>query len=238
MRRRLYEIIEVADPDDKMSTLYDGFMLLTIVASILPLCVKEQTGFLGYVDRVTVFIFIIDYLLRWSTADYKLERYKSRAFLVHPFTPMALVDLIAILPSITFLNSSLKLLKLFRLGRSFRIFKFFRYSKNIQVVMSVMKKQKDVLFAVGYLAVGYIFVSGIIMFQVEPESFNSLFDAIYWSTTALTTVGYGDIYPVTVFGKLVSMLSSIVGIAVVALPAGVITGGYINEIKHRDEKRE
>lgn len=238
MRRRLYEIIEVADPDDKMSTLYDGFMLLTIVASILPLCVKEQTGFLGYVDRVTVFIFIIDYLLRWSTADYKLKQYKSRAFLVHPFTPMALVDLMAILPSITFLNSSLKLLKLFRLGRSFRIFKFFRYSKNIQVVMSVMKKQKDVLFAVGYLAVGYIFVSGIIMFQVEPESFNSLFDAIYWSTTALTTVGYGDIYPVTVFGKLVSMLSSIVGIAVVALPAGVITGGYINEIKHRDEKNE
>lgn len=69
------------------------------------------------------------------------------------------------------------------------------------------------------------------MFQVEPESFNSLFDALYWSTTALTTVGYGDIYPVTVFGKLVSMVSSIVGIAVVALPAGVITGGYIDVIK-------
>lgn len=238
MRRRLYEIIEVADPDDKMSTVYDACMLFTIVASILPLCVKEQTGFLGYVDRITVFVFIIDYILRWSTADYKMAQYKSRAFLVYPFTPMALIDLMAILPSVTFLNSSLKLLKLFRLGRSFRIFKFFRYSKNIQVVMSVMKKQKDVLFAVGYLAIGYIFVSGIIMFQVEPESFDSLFDAIYWSTTALTTVGYGDIYPVTVFGKLVSMLSSIVGIAVVALPAGVITGGYINEIKHRDEKHE
>jgi len=85
--------------------------------------------------------------------------------------------------------------------------------------------------AVCYLAFGYIIVSGLIMFQVEPESFNSLFDALYWSTTALTTVGYGDIYPVTVFGKLVSMVSSIVGIAVVALPAGVITGGYIDVIK-------
>ena len=101
------------------------------------------------------------------------------------------------------------------------------------MIVRVLRQEKDVLFAVGYLAIAYIIVAGLIMFQVEPESFDTLFDAIYWSTTALTTVGYGDIYPVTVFGKLVSMISSIVGIAVVALPAGVITGGYIEAIKHR-----
>ncbi len=154
---------------------------------------------------------------------------------MYPFTPMAIIDLFSILPSITILNPGFRLLKLFRLVRTFRIFKFIRYSKSIRVILNVLKREKDVLLAVGYLALGYIVVAGLIMFQVEPDSFDSLFDAIYWSTTALTTVGYGDIYPVTVFGKLVSMISSIVGIAVVALPTGVITGGYIDEIKKSRE---
>ncbi|MDY6327990.1 MAG: ion transporter [Lachnospiraceae bacterium] len=234
MLKRIYEIIEIADEDDKISSIYDGIMLLTIILSIIPLCFKRQNVYLYYIDRITVIIFIVDYFLRWITAKYKLEKYKTRAFIYYPFTPMAIIDLLSILPSITALNSGLKLLKLFRLIRTFRIFKFIRYSRSIQVIVNVLKKEKDVLVAVCYLALGYIIVAGLIMFQVEPESFNSLFDAIYWSTTALTTVGYGDIYPVTIFGKLVSMISSIVGIAVVALPAGVITGGYIDEIKHKN----
>lgn len=231
MRKRIFEIVEVADDNDKISSLYDGFMLLTIIVSILPLCVKNQNTIFGYIDKITVAIFIVDYILRWFTADLKLEKQKSRAFLFYPFTPMAIIDLFSILPSLTFMNQGFRLLKLFRLIRTFRIFKFIRYSKSIGVIINVLKREKDVLLAVGYLALGYIVVAGLIMFQVEPESFESLFDAIYWSTTALTTVGYGDIYPITMFGKLVSMISSIVGIAVVALPAGVITGGYIDEIK-------
>ena len=231
MRKRIFKIVEVADDNDKISSLYDGFMLLTIIISILPLCVKNQNTIFGYIDKITVAIFIVDYILRWFTADLKLEKQKSRAFLFYPFTPMAIIDLFSILPSLTFMNQGFRLLKLFRLIRTFRIFKFIRYSKSIGVIINVLKREKDVLLAVGYLALGYIVVAGLIMFQVEPESFESLFDAIYWSTTALTTVGYGDIYPITMFGKLVSMISSIVGIAVVALPAGVITGGYIDEIK-------
>ena len=235
MRKRIFEIIEVANEKDSISSLYDGFMLVTIIISIVPLCFKSQsTGFL-YIDRITAIIFVLDYLLRWMTADLKLKKYKSRAFLMYPFTPMAIIDLFSILPSITILNTGFRLLKLFRFVRTFRIFKFIRYSKSIRVILNVLKREKDVLLAVGYLALGYIVVAGLIMFQVEPDSFDSLFDAIYWSTTALTTVGYGDIYPVTVFGKLVSMISSIVGIAVVALPAGVITGGYIDEIKKSRE---
>lgn len=233
MRKRLYDIIEVKEEESLGSTLYDAFMLLTIIASIIPLCFKKQTAYMEIIDQVTVIVFIIDYLLRWSTADYKLKRYKSRAFLYYPFTPMALIDFASILPSLTVLNPRWKLLRLFRLVRALRIFKFARYSRSIRMIVRVLRREKDVLFAVGYLAIAYIIVAGLIMFQVEPESFDTLFDAIYWSTTALTTVGYGDIYPVTVFGKLVSMISSIVGIAVVALPAGVITGGYIEAIKHR-----
>lgn len=234
MRKRLYEIVEIANENDGLSAIYDGFMMIVIIVSIIPLCFKMHTKVFDYIDKITVSIFLLDYILRWITADFKLSKHKNRAFIIYPFTPMAIIDLLSILPSITFLNSGLRLLKLFRLIRTFRIFKFIRYSKSIQIIVNVLKKEKDVLLAVCYLALGYIVIAGLIMFQVEPESFESLFDAIYWSTTALTTVGYGDIYPVTVFGKLVSMIYSVVGIAVVALPA-VITGGYINEIKKWSE---
>lgn len=86
MREKIYDIIEVKEEESIGSTLYDAFMLLTIIASIIPLCFKKQTAYMEIIDQVTVSIFIIDYLLRWSTADYKLKRYKSRAFLYYPFT--------------------------------------------------------------------------------------------------------------------------------------------------------
>lgn len=231
MRKRLFEIIEVSKPGDPWSLSYDRFMLVTILLSILPLCVKSSLKIYVVIDRITVVIFCIDYLARLLTADYKLARFKKLSFFAYPFTPLAIVDLLCILPSITSLNNGYKMLKMFRLLRTFRIFKAFRYSKSFEIIGAVVKKEKETLLSVLFIALSYIAVTAIIMFQVEPESFQTLFDALYWSTTALTTVGYGDIYPITMFGKLVSMVSSIVGIAVVALPAGIITGGYLKEIQ-------
>jgi voltage-gated potassium channel len=80
------------------------------------------------------------------------------------------------------------------------------------------------------MAIAYILVSALIIYNVEPESFNTFFDAIYWATVSLTTVGYGDIYPVTTIGRIVTMISSVFGIAIIALPSGVITAGYLSEI--------
>ena len=93
-----------------------------------------------------------------------------------------------------------------------------------------MKREKKGLLAVGVLAGGYILLSALIMFQVEPNSFDTFFDAIYWAVVTLTTVGYGDIYPTSDIGRIVSMLSSFMGIAIVALPTGIITAGYMNEL--------
>ena len=182
-------------------------------------------------DRATI-IFIVDYVLRFITADYKLNKGKI-SFVLYPFTFMAIIDLLSILPSITLLNNGLRLFKIFRLIRTlrvFRIFKSFRYSKNIQMVVNVFKRQKEALTVVCLLAGGYILICALIIFNVEPETFNSFFDAVYWATVSLTTVGYGDIFAVSTAGKIITMISAVFGIAIVALPAGIITAGYMEEI--------
>lgn len=242
MRLRIFEIIEVAQEKDKWSHLYDVFMIIVILISIIPLAFKEQPKLFFVIDKIAVTIFIADYFLRIITADYKLNKGKL-SFIQYPFSFMAIIDLLSILPSVSFVNNGFRLLKIFRLIRTFRVFrvfKSFRYSKNIQIIINIFKKQKECLVVVCMLAGGYILISALIIFNVEPETFDTFFDAIYWATVSLTTVGYGDIFAVSAAGKMITMISAVFGIAIVALPAGIITAGYMEEInkdkKHHPDK--
>lgn len=229
-RKTLFQIIEPHQKENAIEKAYDVLMFLTIILSLLPLTTKSHTGIFMWLDFVSTIIFIVDYVLRLVTADYKLEKGKL-SFFLYPFTFLALADLLCILPSLFLLNNSLWLFKILRMLRILRVFKFIRYSKNIQILTNVLKKQKDSLMIVGLLALGYIFISALIIFNVEPSTFPNFFDALYWATISLTTVGYGDIYAVSTTGKIITMISSFLGIAIVALPAGIITAGYMKEIK-------
>lgn len=231
MRKRIYEIIEKANGNDKASKIYDILMMVSIILSIIPLCFIEQNSIFILIDKLTVCLFIVDYILRFITADFSSCKRKSTSFIFYPFRPMAVIDLLSILPSITDLSHAFKVFRIFRLCKTLRIFKFFRYSKNIQIIINVLVKKKDALATVGMLALSYIFVTALIVFQVEPTTFNNFFRAIYWATVSLTTVGYGDIYPTSDIGRIISMLSSFLGIAVVALPSGIIISGYQDEIE-------
>ena len=238
-RKRIYEIIEKADDDDRLSNLYDGFMIIVIIASLIPLAFKTDHAGFRLLDKVSVTIFIIDYILRWLTADYKLNRPFIRSFVRYPFTPMAIVDLVSILPSLTVVGSGFKVLRVLRMLRAMRvlrIFKVMRYSRSFEIIGKVLRSSRDSLIAVCALAGGYILVSALVIFNVEPDSFGNFFNAVYWATVSLTTVGYGDIYPVTAMGRLITMISSIFGIAIVALPAGIITAGYMNEVSKDNEE--
>ena len=237
-RQRIFEIIELSDNDDKLSSIYDVFMMIVIVASIVPLAFKETYPAFLVIDKVTVVIFIIDYLLRLITADFKLKR-RLASFVIYPITPMAIIDLLAILPSLSVLNSGLRLLKVIRLLRTFRVFRVFkaiRYSKSMQIVLGVFKKTKESLLVVCGIAIVYVLVSALVVFNVEPDTFENYFEAVYWATVSLTTMGYGDIYPVTIAGRIITMISSFMGIAIVALPAGIITSGMMDEINSEKEK--
>ena len=237
MRKKLFSIIEPAEKGDILSAIYDSIMIAAIIASLVPLAFKGTNVVFQWIDQITVAIFILDYFLRFITADYKLKK-SAASFFLYPITPMAIIDLLAILPSLTVLNKGLRLLKLFRLLRTLKVlrgFKFLRYSRGFEIIANVFKKEKRVLSAAATMAIVYVLISALIVYNVEPESFETFFDAIYWATISLTTVGYGDIYPVTTVGRIVAMISSLFGIAIIALPSGVIAAGYLSEISNKEE---
>lgn len=236
-RKRVFEVIEVSAEGDRLSAAYDIFMMAAIIISMIPLAFKENNLAFDVINSVTGYIFVIDYILRMMTADHKLG-HGAASFFIYPFTPLAIIDLLAILPSFLTFLAGLRLVKLLRLFRTFRVFrslKMFRYAKSVWIIVDVIKAQKAPLLAVCSLALGYVLISALVIFNVEPETFGNFFEAIYWATVSLTTMGYGDIYPITTVGRIVTMISSFVGIAIVALPSGIITAGYMDKIKDRDK---
>ena len=240
MRERIFEIIEVSRDNDKLSAAYDIFMMIVIVISVIPLAFVTSYPVFDIIDKITVTIFIIDYIMRFVTADLKLKK-GVMSFVYYPFTPMAIIDLISILPSMLLINSGWRLLKIFRLFRTFKVFRVFkaiRYSKNIKIFIKVFKKQKDFLLTIFGVAIFYILISALVVLNVEPETFGNYFRAVYWATISLTTMGYGDIYPTSVQGQIVTMLSSFIGIAIIAMPAGIITSGFMEEINNDKKETE
>lgn len=241
-QKELYDIINVNDRHRILSHIYEWYMLVMILASIIPLMFVSECRLFYVIEVVTVSSFIVDYFLRWICAPVGIGR-GWRSYLVYPFTPMALIDLLSILPGLNLVSPSFKVLRLTRLMKIIRLLKITRYSSKIMIFLDVLRKERQVLLAVLLLAVFYIFITALVMFNAEPrinpktgvETFHSFFDALYWATVTLTTVGYGDVCPVTDVGRVVSMLSSLFGVAIIALPSGVITASYLEEL--REKKR-
>jgi voltage-gated potassium channel len=233
MRKKIYETVHIYT-GNPLSVIYKYFLILTTVTSILPLMTKEDYSWFKIIDVVCLVILSIDYVLRWMTADYKFERRGIVPFLKFPFRIISIIDIAAIFALISSCFGLFGGAVAAEIWAVFRIIRVFRYSKNAKRILDILQKSRKPLFAVGSLALGYILVSAILIFNIEPESFDTFFDAVYWSTVSLTTVGYGDIYPVSVVGRAVAMISSFFGIAVVALPAGIVTAEYMNSIKSEE----
>lgn len=244
-RHRIYQIVEKSEGHSGLSYGYDIFMSVCICLSLLPLFFRQQHPVFYYFDLFTVIVFILDYIAHWMTADLR-RTYAHRwaAFLLYPITPMGIVDLLSILPGVNLLPNGYKIFRVSRLLKIVRVFKFFRYSEQFQLLFRVLRNERKVLLsvlmiAVFYIAVFYIVVTALIMFNAGQGSshFDSYFDALYWATTTLTTVGYGDIYPANDLGRVISMLSALFGVAIIALPSGIITASYLDELrKERDGK--
>lgn len=234
MRNKIYQMVHVYE-GNIVSVIYKYFMISVIALSLIPLTAKEDYLFFSIIEGICLAIFIIDYLLRWCSADYKFGKEDWTSFAKYPFRIISVIDLMSIFALLCSLNGWLVGFKLTEVLTVFRLVRIFRYSKSVRTILKILKSSKKPLIAVGSLAIGYIIISAIVMFNVEPDSFNTFFDAIYWSTVSLTTVGYGDIYPVTALGRAVAMISSFFGIAIVALPAGIVTAEYMGSLKENDK---
>jgi voltage-gated potassium channel len=153
-------------------------------------------------------------------------------------SPLAIFDLLSIIPVISLFWKVTSVLSLLRLFRVFRVVKLVRYSKSMVIIANVLRKVRKQIGAVFVLVIVYIFIAAMLMFQLEPNLFDTFFDALYWATISITTIGYGDISPVTLLGRIITMISALVGMAVIALPTGIITASYMQEITRKKSKYE
>lgn len=231
--------------ENKWSRTYDIIMLIAIAIGIIPLMFRTQIKLFWYFDLISGICFIIDYFLRWITADYNSKKRGWFAFAIYPFTPMAIIDLLSILPIFNLISPTFKVVRVSRLLKILRIFKVIRYFEPLEIIMAVIRRQSKILCTVMSLAFFYIFITALIMFNAEedinPETgkflFDNFFDAFYWAACTLTTVGYGDLYPISDTGRVISIISALVGIAIIALPSGIITAGYMEELRTRKKEK-
>ena len=244
MRENLYEIIKSPTEGNSETTIYDYFMMIVILLSLLPLTYKIEAEpyWVMYVEHIAVIIFIIDYILRWFVADYEYPHLKY-PFVQYVYQPMAIIDIVSILPgilvSITYHNPefmTLMLLRLARLARVIRSLRILEYSHSFRVLRVVIKNSIRPLKAVLALTITYIVISALVIFHIEP-GFKAFFEALYWATISLTTVGYGDFVPTTMLGRIITMASSIMGVAVIALPSGIVTAGYMKALEEEKNKK-
>lgn len=238
MRTRIFQIVQRAQKDDALSRAYDAFVAAVAFLSIVPLMFRPQdmgphlAAFMSGLELTSVYVLSFDYLLRWMTYDLKCGKPGWRSFVRYPFTPLAIIDLLSILPSLGVLPTNFLFL------RALRVTRVFRYSKHLTIVGNVLKAERRTLLSVLAVALMYVFVCALIMFSNEPGTFDNFLDALYWACITLTTVGYGDVYPTTDLGKIVAMTSSFFGMAVIAMPAGVITSGFLQQVRKMQQDRE
>lgn len=236
MRRYIYGLLHNSDAHRRDGFCYDWFIMAVAVISVVPMMFRDNSApIFRTVESVAVYILFFDYILRWMTNDMRMKNNSAWAFFVYPFTPLALMDLAGLLPTLGLLPSSFMILRILRLV------KLLQYSNSFRRIINVFRKQGRTLASVFLIAVVYIFISALVMFVYEPaDNFPTFFDALYWATTALTTVGYGDIYPKSDIGHFISMVSSFFGIAVIAMPAGIVTAGFMEELdsEEREKKKE
>ena len=244
MIEKIVNIIE-QNGDNKWSRIYEWIMLIAIAIGVFPLMFRTHYTLFSYFDVISCLCFVVDYILRWITAKARSDKKHWSAFVTYPFTPMAIIDLLSILPTINLLAPTFKAARFSRLLKILRVIKIIRYFESLEIILSVIKKQKKILYAVLSMAMFYTFVTAMIMLNAEEDIkpgtneylFENFFDAFYWAVCTLTTVGYGDLYPISTTGRVISIISSLVGIAIIALPSGVITAGYLDEIRERKAQK-
>ena len=250
-RKRIWEILEPAKEDDKLSRQVDIFLLILITLNVLAviletvesLYLKYQNAF-AYFELFSVTIFIVEYLLRlWScveNVEKNIGKLKKRIGYALSFS--AIIDIMAILPSLIALIYPTVDLRFIRALRIIRLLKFSRYSSSINSLLSVLWDQRKSFGAAFFILFIALIIASSGMYLVEkdvqPDKFGSIPDAMWWAIVTLTTVGYGDVTPITSVGRIFGSIIIILGIGTVALPSGILAAAFSDFTKRNQKKYE
>ncbi|MCL1919560.1 MAG: ion transporter [Kiritimatiellaeota bacterium] len=251
IKRRIYRIIQPHKKDDTPSALFDWFIaflvILDVSTTILDtLVLPGRVVFCFWVLEIfTVAVFTVEYMLRVWTADLlcsKTTPFKAR--LKNALTFVMIVDFIAVAPFYLhfLLPINLHLLRAFRLLRIFRLLKIKHYIKTLSQVSSVLRQKASQLFISLFILFILMIVASVLMYTAEheaqPDVFKNALSGLWWAVITLTTVGYGDIYPITVLGKIIGSFFSIFSIALIAIPTGIISAGFIENFHEKKTNKD
>ena len=249
LRLFVYNILQNDEHDTLFSRYVDYFLIFLIMANVTAVIAESvdnwyypYQAYFTWFENFSIVIFSIEYLLRlWSVAEAKPDNTTWRQRWDWLKSPSALIDIIAIAPA--FLNFFVSIdLRFLRILRLFRILKLTRYFASLRILLVVISKEKGSFQAVIFILIIMIVTasSGIYLVEnhVQPEEFESIPKAMWWSVVTLTTVGYGDVTPITNAGKILGALITILGVGLAALPAGILATGLANELSQRREELE
>ena len=251
MKRRVYNLLSVSKTTGDLSWYVDAFIvtliLLNVVAVILvsmePIWIKFKSYFLLF-EYFSVLVFTIEYLLRLWTANLDPTYEKPVVGNIkYAFTPLAIVDLLAVLPFyLPFFGVDLRLLRFLRIFRVFRLLKLARYMAALDLINRVISKKKEEL-VISFILTGFLLiVASTFMYYVEnnaqPDKFSSIPETMWWGIITITSVGYGDVYPITPLGRFLGGIIAIIGIGLVALPTGILAAGFSNELSQGQQKSQ
>lgn len=252
MKATLYELVEKGSHGRIRNQVFDYTIMTLIVLSLVSIILEsipevnsKYNEILYGFNILSIGIFSFEYIMRIYVSDLthpSNTRLKSAFKFI--FSTYGLIDLFAILPFFLpmFIKVDLRFLRALRLTRFLRILKLNRYNDSLNLIWMVVKEKRSELAVTGFLTFLILMIASFLMYHIEgekqPEAFSNILDSFWWAVATLTTVGYGDIYPVTGLGKFISGLIAILGIGIVALPTGIIGAGFMTKIEKSRVKKE
>lgn len=249
IKKRVFEIVEVASDGDIFSKIFD-ILIITLITVNVVIVVADTfdvpqavRAVMNVVETVSVIIFTSEYAARVWTADLAFPRRGSlKSRVKYILSGAAIIDLVALLPFyLPFLFPvNLVVLRVFRVLRLMRLFKVNRYTHALATIGEVFKRKSSQLIS-SLLVVGLLMIiASVLMYNVEhdvqPEVFENALSGLWWAVATLTTVGYGDIYPITPIGKVLSAIIALLGIGLVAVPTGIISAGFAEQIEQNKQE--
>ena len=252
LERSLYHLVDEKDESNRLSKCFNYFLMALIILSVGEMALEtDDEMYIPYkyyfdnFDLFTVIVFTVEYVIRILTAHLAPEnkgKTRWQSIKSYIFSFAGLIDLISILPFyLNYTNIDLRVLRMLRLLRFLRVFKIARYNSSMKLVADVIKDKSSEIGVIMGVIIIIMIISSFLMFYAEnkaqQEQFPNVLSCLWWAVVTMTTIGYGDVYPVTVAGKVIGSIMALLGIGLVAMPTGIISAGFLEKVNERKEQK-